>query len=99
VTITLGRKDSYCIGISKSILRGVPVVWDDGNTQLREIWSSYQSAMPLYTNPGRKDLSVAAEAIVADGKKLRRAIDESWEKFLGCLSRRGYEETFLPSLE
>ena len=81
---------SCCIGISKSILRGVPVVWDDGNTQIREMWEPYGSAMPLYGKPDRRKLAAVVERLPSDAKRLREGIRESWDSFVSFLGGEGF---------
>ena len=79
--VTLGRHDSYNIGIAKALARGVPVIWDDGNTQITEIWSEFKSAIPVYKLDGQDSLDGAREHVEASKALIRARIQASVAKF------------------
>jgi hypothetical protein len=59
----------------------VPVIWDDGNTQIKEIWTDFPSAMPLYSMNGRASLNRASQNVEASKRLLRDRISASIAKF------------------
>lgn len=57
------------------------MIWDDGNTQIKEIWADFPTAMPLYSMQGRVSLNKASQYVEASKRLLRNRISASIAKF------------------
>lgn len=82
VMISLSRHDSYNLGVAKAMARGVPAVWDDGNEQIRDMWSEFPSAIPLYSLRGTETLESASQKTETSILLIRKRVEEGWQAFL-----------------
>lgn len=54
-------EDSYSIGIAWALLSRVPVIWNDQNLQVVEIWKEFPAAIPLSQYTGLDSIRVAEQ--------------------------------------
>jgi len=85
--ISLGRSDSYNLAVAKAMHRRVPAVWDDGNMQIREIWSEFNSAIPVSRFDGWPAVDRAAAFTEESRAKMDGFIHTAWDCFLDVIGR------------
>ena len=88
--MNLGVEDSYSIGIARSLASRVPVIWNDQNLQIVEIWKEFPSAIPLSQYTGMQSVVAAEgqtemsrELLVTRVNESQSAMDSFWKEVFG----------------